>query len=233
MAWRSAADAWLDARLWGVPVGALGVLGAVGVVAAWLRSRGTNRRDVRLVAASVLGTITRTFAFALVDVRDVGSVLNQARRSAVGARAGLEHCLDETNGEPGPQLPLRLPFINRVEHAAACACGVRAGAVRRSARCVVRDARAVAVVARQVRVGRPGGRSRSARSRQICRRGSRVTILRCGYRSRVCACTRQRAMRPVLGFLALHVVLIGTGLAPCVRSGCCPLLRGGVRRRLR
>lgn len=91
----------------------LGVLGVVGVVAARLRSRSKNRRDVRVVAACVLGAIT--FAFALVDVRDVGSVLNQARRNAGSARAGLEHCFDETNGEPGPLLPSRLPFINWVK----------------------------------------------------------------------------------------------------------------------
>jgi hypothetical protein len=76
-------------------------------------SRGTTRRDLRLVAASVLATVA--FASALVHVGDVGSVLNQARRSAVGPRAGLERCFDESNGVPGPRLRLRLPFINWVK----------------------------------------------------------------------------------------------------------------------
>ncbi len=91
----------------------LAVLGAIVFVTARLGSGSKTHPDVRLVAACVLATIS--FVFALVQLRDTGSVLNQARRSGVAARTGLEHCFGETNGEPGPQLPLRRPFIDWVK----------------------------------------------------------------------------------------------------------------------
>lgn len=85
----------------------LGVLGAVVVMAALLRSSGRGQLDLRWLAGAVVGVIT--VAFAIADVAGAGSALNQARRAGVGARAGLEHCFDEEG------VSTRLPFLNWVK----------------------------------------------------------------------------------------------------------------------
>lgn len=89
----------------------LGIVAVVVAVVLVLARLTEYRLDARLVAA-VLGALT--FAFALANVRTAGSVLNQARRSAVTARAGLEHCLRESL--TGAALVVtRLPFVDWVK----------------------------------------------------------------------------------------------------------------------
>lgn len=88
----------------------LGVLGAVCVVVAVLRSSGQSQIDVRLVAGGVIAAIMLTLA--LGGLADAGWSLNQIRRTGVGARAGLESCLTE---QGGPAVAVRLQFINWVK----------------------------------------------------------------------------------------------------------------------
>src|SRR5437763_7419990 len=87
-----------------------GVLAVCGGTIALLRSRLERRVEPLVAAAGVLAVLT--VVGILVNVHDAGGVLNRARRDAVSPRAGLEHCFGETNGESGPRLPQRLPFIN-------------------------------------------------------------------------------------------------------------------------
>ena len=89
------------------------VLGVVGGAVALRRWRVAQQLGVIPAAAGAIALVTVVLTVA--NLHDAGGVLNHARRDSVGARAGLEHCFSETNGEPGPQLPLRLPFINWVK----------------------------------------------------------------------------------------------------------------------
>jgi hypothetical protein len=87
----------------------LGVGLVVGGIATVLRRRNEDRFDVRSVVATALGALV--FALALINAPTAGSVLNQARRNAVIARAGLEHCLLESLSG-APLVLSRLPFID-------------------------------------------------------------------------------------------------------------------------
>jgi hypothetical protein len=89
------------------------VLVLCGGAVMLLRSRFGRRIDALPAAAGLLALLT--VAGIVADVHTAGGVLNRARRDAVGPRAGLQHCFGETNGEAGPRLPQRLPFINWVK----------------------------------------------------------------------------------------------------------------------
>jgi hypothetical protein len=93
---------------------ALEVLGLLAVVAgaATLLRRSTGSLEGPAVAAAVLGAMA--FAFALVNLPNAGSELNQARLHSVSSRSGLEHCFEESLGG-GPLVPVRVPFINWVK----------------------------------------------------------------------------------------------------------------------
>jgi hypothetical protein len=89
------------------------VLGVIGGAVALRRWRFAQQIGVIPAAAGAIALVT--VVLTLANLHDTGGVLNHARRDSVGGRVGLEHCFSETNGEPGPQLPLRLPFINWVK----------------------------------------------------------------------------------------------------------------------
>lgn len=89
----------------------LAVCGAA--VELGFRARAGRRIGALPTAAGVLAVLTAIAILA--NLHTAGGVLNRARRDAVGPREGLEHCFAETNGESGPRLPQRLPFINWVK----------------------------------------------------------------------------------------------------------------------
>lgn len=89
----------------------LGLLAAVGGAAALVR-RSRRNLEGPAVAAIVLGALA--FAFAVANLANAGSELDQARRHAVSSRAGLEHCLGESLSG-GPLVPVRPPFLNWVK----------------------------------------------------------------------------------------------------------------------
>src|SRR2546428_13319558 len=83
---------------------ALAAVASIGVVAWMVRLSTPTPPSLRLIAASVLSALTLIFAIA--NLADAGSALNRARRSAVDAQTGLEHCFDEMGAGP------RRPFIH-------------------------------------------------------------------------------------------------------------------------
>lgn len=89
------------------------VVGAIAIVYALLRLR--VGRGIGAAATAVPVVALFVVVLAVSDIGSASSALNDARRESVGAQAGLAHCFSETNGEPGPMLPSRLPFVRWVK----------------------------------------------------------------------------------------------------------------------
>lgn len=80
----------------------LGLLGAIGLVAALTLRRRPTRVELRFTTVVAVGALT--LALALDQLATAGSTLNQTRRGGATAQSGLERCF--TDGEPaGPRLP--------------------------------------------------------------------------------------------------------------------------------
>ncbi len=90
-----------------------GVVVLCGGAVLLSRLRVGRRHATLSIGAGVLAALTVIALLANLDT--AGGVLSRATRDAVEPRAGLEQCFAETNGVPGPRLPLRLPFIDWVK----------------------------------------------------------------------------------------------------------------------
>jgi hypothetical protein len=81
----------------------VGILGAVGVLAALTIGRRPTASELRFATVAAVGALT--VALALGQLAAAGSTLDQARRGAVSAPDGIEHCFGEQRAQA------RLPFV--------------------------------------------------------------------------------------------------------------------------